>query len=335
MKIYKYILLALCALPLSCAKEEGRKQASDLEGLRTVSVPLVLNVLDEEAGYDDSPSTKVPEGTASTKAEPVIGHFWFIQYDQDGNILGNPVYHAASDKVTVFLPDRGSSFKCIVIASTQGISDALFTQENCRTLDLLYSMGYELTQDDIIRPEDEQDLYLYGSLDITSSTDQPDYVFNLRRNVTRLSFTVENSCPVPDFEIHSVKVCNAPTRYHYFVNDKPQTYTDYEIVLSDPVSPSELSELFSFYIPRNLKGTPDAASGATEKTKNNFAPENATYIELYAVQGLYRYKFIFYPGEDMEKNFDLEANCYYNLSIEIISYFSKTDSRITQLPMSS
>ncbi len=146
----------------------------------------------------------------------------------------------------------------------------------------------------------------------------------------KINFTVTNRCPVPNFRITHVYVGNIPKKFYYYVNNEPVEYVDHYMELETPILVGN-SGSFTCYIPQNLKGTLDASLGATDETKNTFAPENATYIEFYGTDDIYWYGFKYYPGSNMQDNFDLKSNFEYNLSVEIISYFSKTDSRIERI----
>ncbi len=354
--------LIACAAMVSCIQDI--EPAGDRDNLRTASVPLNLNVMDVEIGYGEKSAASKAEGDAGTEdntgsvvVETKIEAFWFIEYDADGRLIGEPKYYSSPDEVMVYLPDRNSDeiYKGIIFASIDKSleNSTLFSVDNCASLETLYSLygtRANIEQD----PADTELGYLvHGCFDIPGdilmSLANPISCI-LKRNVARFTFNFTNSVIVNGAEIYSIQLHNVPKEYYYYPNNKPVEYVDYIIDYSDnpikyqgsgiPGAPgaSEGTEgtapqvSHTFYIPRNMQTPAEGLVSADVKTKNAIAPAKATYIELLGYDNsgsLLSFKF--YPGKNMIDNFEIEENYSYNLTIEIKSYSASDDSRIDKV----
>ncbi len=341
-KIYKYFGLVFCAVAVWACAEEIEVPAGGSGEYRTAKVSLDLSVLSEEVGYSDGlGATKAdgePDGGSgaggATEPEIVVEKFWFVQYDNEGNIMGDPVYYTSSDEVVVFLPDDDTKpCEGIIVAMTSeaGIADDFFEGKVCSTKAELLDLSYGLTSEQAAA-EPEGGFYVYGNLEITTTTaDSSDPVeCLLKRNVARLKVKVNHLCPVPSFRIQSIYVHNVPKEYHYVVGDEPVEYVSYD-VSPEVALEKDGSHEFTLYIPQNLQDAVGDISGATEMTKNEFAPGRATYIEIIGSDETYYLHFRVYPGADMETDFNLEPNHSYELNVDVKSYFSESDKRVARV----
>ncbi len=328
-----YLTLALSAL--SCTNELVEEQTPVQDGTlednlaKAVMVPLNLTVASEEAGYGVSrPSTKA--GAYS------VTDFWFIEFDDSGNLLIPPVYYEAGEEIAIVPPEpsTGIEYTAYVISATKGVGDnSLFTLENCATEADFKKLHY--THDDgFTNPAgDEANIGLCGKVTVDEFVGQEGHQLEcvLERNVAKLKFTVANNSIVPSFRIVSVHVGNVPREFNHYVENEPVEYMDYYVNLKeDPIEPGESNE-YTYYIPNNKKEAKAGAENATIKTKNDFANPGATYIEVIGADSNNTYYFTFYPGQNMENDFNLLSNHLYELAINIQTYGSLNDSRIRKL----
>ncbi len=339
-----HICLALCALMvISCVKETevpaGGQDGAGRE-YREAKVSLDLVLSPEDLGYDDGP--------ADTKADPTdpaltpVTKFVFIEYDNDGNLVIPPIYYdqsaeGASKEIAVAIPDGDIKFKGVVISATKEFDVTIFNEVSCATLDGLKALSYNLTGQDIIKSEGEEEpnIFISGLFEIGSTPPADSYTCELKRNVAKLTFTVTNSCPIPGFSIKSIFLAYVPKDYNYFIPadsySDPETYMSYEVDLTSPIVKGQ-SVTYTCYVPRNHKTAKTGAENATVKTKNNYAPDYATCIQVIGNIGKVGTMMTYYPGANMKNDFNLKSNHRYNLDINIKSNFSTGDSRMQDYP---
>ncbi len=363
-RIYKCFGSLFCAAAVwACAEEIEAPGSGEEKEYREARVALDLSAAPMEAGYGEDTVTKAEGTGGDAPARTPVKKFWFIEYDDQGELVVPPIYYdlsgeGASNEIAVALAESDDKpYKGVIIAGINGIRADIFNEVNCATPDKLCELCYMLNQADIIKEEtaagagsaevsadpygDTSDkVFLYGSVEVKSAQDQS-LSCTLKRNVAKLTFTVRNSCAVPDFEIDAIRLCNVPGRYHYYMEDGnipgadgvaiQQGYVDYEIELDQPIVKGG-EKTFTCYIPANLKTCLEGGAGNADiEKKNHFAPDKATYIELDGTypQAAIIYSFRYYPGKNMTDDFSLEQNCSYNLPIDIRTFFSETDSRVS------
>ncbi len=357
-RICKCVLLLLGAGVMgSCAEEIGVSAGTDVE-YRMERLAVDLTVGPMEVGFDGGAMetrAREDEGTGNGQGSEggypkTVDEFWFMEFTADGSrLVAPPVRYSfaageTAHEIAVALPETGEKFIGVVIAGVNGIGEGLFNEENCATLEGLYSMCYTMGKTEICRAESEQEIVLYGSFDI--GADDTALSCTLVRNVAKLTFTVNNLCPVPDFQIFQIRICNVPAKYHYFprpvvdgVEDVVDEYVDYEYMLSQPLEKgtAKASEVMTFYVPRNLRAAvapaEAPAGGPSVKTKNLYAPQGATYVEAlgYNPHNMKLYSFKYYPGANMTDDFKLMANNSYGLEVDIRSYFAEGDKCINEI----
>ncbi len=341
------LVLMACAALASCV--EAVEPDIEKGELRSVSVPVSLNVQDMELGYGVGPVASKAEGETEVTA------FWFIEYDADGRLIGEPRYYDSPEDVLIFLPDQNSDeiYKGIVFASLDKDLEqsTLFSVDNFASLEKLYAQHETRLNVELDPTETETGYLVHGSFDIkwnTTSDASSPIVCRLKRNLVRLTFNFTNSVILNGAEIYSIQLHNVPKEYYYYPHNKPVEYVDYIIDYSEnpikyqssegldpsqnPDDPDAYQISHTFYIPRNMQTPAQGLSSSESKTKNTIAPAKATYIELlgYDKAGSLL-SFRFYPGKNMTDNFELEENNSYTLSIVLKSYSATDDSRIDKV----
>ena len=88
--------------------------------------------------------------------------------------------------------------------------------------------------------------------------------------------------------------------------------------------------LYTWYVPANKRGTD--TNSTTQKSKNQYAPQGATYFRIYATSGGQPVIYTYYLGANLTNNFDLEPNKKYTYTVEINGKGDpSTDARIEDL----
>jgi hypothetical protein len=163
----------------------------------------------------------------------------------------------------------------------------------------------------------------------------------LYRSLSRIELDLSVN-PSVNFRVLSVQLRNIPQRIEIFdrliaedgnLSDNslyPEPLTlmlDYDKI-HDPAG-LDLTQEFAWYIPRNMRGRTGSYSA---KTKNTFAPQGATYIEVTAVDLDNNSTFIYrvYPGLNEENDHTIKSNHIHHVDLTINGYDDrlKNDSRI-------
>lgn len=348
---YSSIILALASLVFfsSCSEAIFSESASSGELSRvmlTASVASESEVADGATrALDDS---KLPDEVVSAK----IKDFWLLEYDENGNLLGNPVYvenETATETVRKFVnlavPEAdGTKYKCVLIANTHDNS-AADLKTNAATLAQLKEYGKAVTDfNSLYNPSATADypdgcLYMNSMVaDISRTTSSLE--FKLHRNVAKLTVTLANSAN-SNVKLTSVQVRNVPSRLVYadVLHDADYSgstlcpangecqYVDLPIdnICMDG-GESQLS--FTYYLPRNQRGT---TANTAPASKNTNAPSNATFVEIYGINmsdgSMLRYRL--YPGSNTYNDFNITPNCHYTMPLTIQSpHDVAADSRV-------
>lgn len=306
------------------------------------------------AGDEDTRTVDSSKVDEANEAGHGVADVWLIEYDSNGNRVGNPTFidlseNAESYKVNLLLPDSdddADKFTLVALANThdRDMSVALcqlntlsdmekfrmqFTDERC---------GYTTRTSQSGEGTDSHYLLLNGYTKLSESTRS--IQVPLYRNVAKLSVSILNLAD-SGVEIKSVQLKSVASAINYadhLVKGKvafgasyinlPTEIWNGSVVDNDSCKGEKMD--LCYYIPRNMPGD---NSSTTEADKNKDAPANATLIELKGVKksdGVV-VKYTFYVGKNMTNNFDIEPNHSYSLPIVISSCGTTTDSRVETL----
>ena len=325
-------------LVTSCAERVAdTPSGSDADGKEAMLL-LDISVQKEDASraLDELPD----EGTDN---DYKVKDFWLLEYDAKGKLVAS-VYKevdqsAESVKAYVNLKipaDATQTYRCVMIANTH---DASFSEllSQAQTLDGLKSYGKTVTGFDSMYSTGN-DLYMNDVAEsITNATTS--LRFKLHRNVAKLTVKLENASS--DVIITSVQVRNVPQRLIYADQLHAADYdgttlcpTSDECAYTDlPIDDVYMQEgdakTFTYYLPRNQKGTVSSVTSA--KDKNTYAPQTATYVEIYGINtsdgSTLRYRF--YPGANTTTDFNLRSNYHYTMPVTVTAPGNATaDSRV-------
>lgn len=311
IKIHILLLQTFCLSFFTACGDEVLEQQN--EHVHEVELPLILAPIAE----------KVAMGTeeAETRAdvdENTIDNFWLLQYNSSGELVNGPVYYdAIPQSIKVLLPESGS-YTTVVIANI-GNSEPL-VKENVSTkadLQAMYKVLDSHTSPTVF--------WMYGEKEVKAG--DTSFACPLERALAKLNLKIINTST--DVIINSVQVRNLPTSVYFADINKLQTqtsdYADLDIIVGD-IRPENEFPTQTYYLPGNPQ-TPETKP-SSQKEKTEFAPGNATHVEIMAtsIKGNYPLCYRFYPGANMTDDYKLLANHLYNLTITINDMDTDTDS---------
>ncbi len=334
-------MAALALMPLLWSCEQDLQEPDDFpQAGELVTLPMTLNAMPE---FSNNLGTKaVDENLVS---DYKISDYWIIEYNGSGDNagrVGSPVYYVADPdetdpKVSVMMPEGNEDYTLIILANTHSrglLSD--LSGPKCATLGLMRRYAKPITGLESLYSAGngtagDGDIYMNGELPFNKNTDVLN--FNLYRNVAKLTLTITN-LEDSGVEINSVQIKNVPSAMVYadmmwHRDDKTYssaapafeglTYLNLELDTSgdgNALIAENSTGRFVYYLPRNCQGTNNSTA---HSSKNNNAPQNATYVELLATDtetGMpLRYRF--YPGQNMKNDFNIIPNYHYTLPITI------------------
>ena len=355
------VALMLFSPAISCSDDLVPSPADVCEG---VEVTVSLNLQSESFSGDDSPTSRaIDNGFVD---ENTIKDYWLIEYDQNGNRIGFPRYYEYNEtnkNVRIIVPtDPTHTYRGVILVNTH--NKDLFDQEN----DMSMSEDRLKTMYDEIRQEEEIYTTFVGSDGTTShylpmscvfdipapkNGEIQEFTCKLRRNVAKVVMRIKTK----DVMINTVLWRNVPEKRYtaeqllsfrgsdaasfeesYLNAMEPDvkvldwdqdTITDSQNKLAAGNSDLELI----YYLPRSCWGKAGTADQA--KDKNRSAPEKATYYEIHAKNtktvgsGALRYRI--YPGTDATRDFNIIANCCYNVTAVLDASAIANDGRVEDM----
>lgn len=336
------ILLSV-VVTFSCTDRlEEFDSAPAVIGADKVSVALELGVAEM---VSDIPETKAGEASPGISNE--IKNFCILQYagtDDDAQLVGEVQY---IERAPDFIDGNTDTYNGIGLINSAGAQHTVVFLANTFSIVPRYNtLGEMLDQTRWI--ESQQDLFscdpsetnsvLYPRMNaIAVSTISGDTHITalLRRSMARVNVNLTNT-GADGLVLKSVQLCNIPHKdyyvsdYRYNASDNSLRETafhsqndpmasetfDYPIFsLDSPVAGSQ-SQTITFYMSCNQRGTID---NDTVVEKNCLRPStDASYIKIVACYGPEHDKdivYTFYLGSDMERDFNVNPNTSYNLSI--------------------
>lgn len=313
MRYFNIILAFAIFIFCSCEKEQGKNHV--LSGEESNSVHLCLQT-------DDC----LQESMATKATDARIRDFWLFQFNSSGEAIGIPAYYdmeTFDGFVSVITPTGTGSYTDVIIANTHDCewiekigSLAYHSLYNLENFMLTFSNFEELQS---YVSDGSECLLMNGSMKVIK--DVGNLSCTLYRNVAKVNLCLSNAAD-SGLEVETVSLKGVPAGVYCFDSKYreqigiPSGDKLFGLLPQRWDIASGIAEFqTSFYLPRNARGFNDATSNYG---KNINAPENATYIEVMAIecQSGKPYIYRFYLGCDVN-DFNVLPNHTYNVNINL------------------
>lgn len=345
--INKILALAACCLSVASCNDENllTQERESWQGNDKISLSLTA-APETRAGDSRAVDVPVEEGTGPGYH---ISDFVIFQFDENGNRIVDPKYYeytpdAPDDPgqtIPVVLPtDDGVKYTVVVLANYHN-KLAPITFADATTLDKLMQkyQKFEKLEDSYRTNNGTYDLMMNGYAKISKSTSQLNV--SLFRNVAKLTLTITNPSG-SGVTLKTAQLRNVTTKIDYFPhlieNEAPSlltepypnhnNFTTFDYAADEfAVAPGE-SKVLTYYLPCHLLGTSQSSS---EKTKGVYAPDYATFVEIYGVSedGSKYSRYRFYLGDNMTNDYNIRPNYHYTLPLKFNKIGNpQTDSRV-------
>lgn len=292
-----------------------------------------------------SVGTKETEGlkTRSVVDENAVSNIHVLIYDSSGNLISHG--YSAGKSVTMSTVS-GSGYTIYAIANTG--DESLFGGTTASTIEKLKSLATPLPgrMEDIVK---SGVLPMSGSLTgVTVSSDgstQTITGLTLERMVAKVNVSVSASS---DFVITGYAIKNLPSQSYYIARPNADEGSSEDLAVGDDapfkgfntpeVETSSIKNL-TFYMYENRRGDRISIDGSegdltSQQQKAQYAPENATYVEVYTRCSGYTPVYRIYLGSDNCRNYNIKRNGNYTCEVNILSA-TQTDSRVTKIALPS
>ena len=346
--INKILALAACCLSVASCNDENllTQERESWQGNDKISLSLTAA---PETRTGDSRAVDVPvdEGTRSGYH---ISDFVIFQFDENGNRIVDPKYYeytpdAPDDPgqtIPVVLPTADGVEYTVVVLANYHNKLAPITFADATTLDKLmqkYQKFEKLEDSYRTNSNGTYDLMMNGYAIITKSTSQLNV--SLFRNVAKLTLTINNPSG-SGVTLKTAQLRSVTTKIDYFPRliekEAPSlltepypnhnNFTTFDYAADEfAVAPGE-SKVLTYYLPCHLLGTSQSSS---EKTKGVYAPDYATFVEIYGVSedGSKYSRYRFYLGDNMTNDYNIRPNYHYTLPLTFNKIGNpQTDSRV-------
>lgn len=331
--INKILALAACCLSVASCNDENllTQERESWQGNDKISLSLTAA---PETRIGDSRAVDVPvdEGTRSGYH---ISDFVIFQFDENGNRIVDPKYYeytpdAPDDPgktIPVVLPTADEVKYTVVVLANYHDKLAPITFADATTLDKLMQkyQKFEKLEDSYRTNNGTYDLMMNGYAKISKSTSRLDV--SLFRNVAKLTLTIKNPLG-SGVTLKTAQLRNVTTKIDYFPRliekEAPSlltvpypnhnNFTTFDYTADEfAVAPGE-SKVLTYYLPCHLLGTSQSSS---EKTKGVYAPDYATFVEIYGVSedGSKYSRYRFYLGDNMKDDYNIRPNYHYTLPL--------------------
>lgn len=297
-----------------------------------------------------------PSDQVRTRAfdDSSISNLYILVYNGNGSLIG---YKYLSSYTSLINMDVNSGTNCTIYAIANLGSTPVLNAQTANTESALKAMmcGPATTLGGVITNER---LTMSGSIKGITLLGKgtTNYVnelgtLSISRLVAKNAFTVN---AIPGINITGYSIKNLP-KYEYLVarpNANESSADDIAVGDDAQVNerfdalnlpPSSINNL-SFYMFENRRGGRVAVNGSTgtpsdQKEKGMYAPNNATYLEIYATgtptSTDVRARFIsatyrIYLGADNSKNYNVKRNGSYNYNVNIYGA-TDIDTRVTKV----
>ena len=271
----------------------------------------------------------------------VISDMHILIYDSGGRLVSHG--YAQSSSITMNTMS-GSGYTIYAIANTG--DGSLFGGATTSTIDKLKTLTTAaLTSADGIGSGN--DIPMSGCLtNVTISgggTVQTITGLNVARMAAKIKLSVT---PAAGFSITGYAIKNLPKRSYYIARPGTNESSADDLAVGDdatfealdtPVTTTSSISNVIFYMYENRRGDRLSISGSqgdvtNQQQKAQYAPSNATYVEVYAKGVGYTVTYRVYLGADNCRNYNVKRNSQYTCNVSITSA-NEIDSRVTKVGM--
>ncbi|MGN0037404.1 MAG: hypothetical protein ACI36X_09375 [Bacteroidaceae bacterium] len=338
-----YAVILFFAAFTACSDEQPIDlQDSSWQGNHKVS--LFLKAVPETRSGTRAVSVPVEEGNSVGYQ---VKDFVIFQFDQNGNRLVDPKYYEyepgeSGQTIPIMLPTEDNVEYTIVVLANSHNELADITFAEATTLDKLMGkyQKFEKFEDSYKENGTGYDLLMNGYTTINKNTSS--LSVELYRNVAKFTLTITNPS-TSGVILKTAQVKSVPTKIDYFyhlLEDKNPTaltapypahnkFTTFDYPIDEfEVRPGEGDIKLTYYLPCHLMGT---SSCDSEKRKGDFAPDYATFIEMYGVSedGSTYTRYRFYLGDNWINDYNITPNYHYQLPIKFTSMGNpQADTRV-------
>ncbi len=301
----KILLFSLFVLMMSSCKSISDDYNEDCD---SVNVGFDLGVESITSGTLTQTKTDVND------AEYEIENIWVIQFDgiyNNSKVVGTPQY------IERYMPNSFVNLlqwesECRVLFLANTFNPSLFKNIDGSTINNIMSKCYTIENQKDILINNSPVFSGYIDCTIGPSTSNIGYC-TLKRNYALVDFNIITT--TSEISIDSLVVCNIPNTIAYW-SDGPiaDVYSGSMIKYNDiAMAASGDTAKYTFIMPANRQGS---VSNDDETQKNKYAGDYSTYVILYAKSAANEgFQYSFYLGANMENNFNIDANHYYNYLI--------------------
>ncbi len=288
--------------------------------------------------------------------ENVISNLYILAYNGNGSLIGYKSLSSYTQGQSIQM-DANSGTNCTIYAIANLGSTPVLNAQTANTESALKALICgPITALDGVTADNK--LVMSGSIPVIElfSKGSANYVnelgtLSISRLVAKNTFTVT---AIPGINITGYSIKNLP-KYEYLVArpNANESSADDIAVGNDaqvserfdvPTTPVTSISNLSFYMCENRRGGRVAVNGSTgtssdQKEKGLYAPNNATYLEIYATGTLNSNNinarftsatYRIYLGADNSQNYNVKRNGSYNYIVSINSA-TDIDTRVTKV----
>lgn len=327
------VILFLATLTACSDEQQVDFQKDSWQGNHKMA--LTLKAVPETWGGTRAVGVSVDEGNG---AGYKVKDFVIFQFDQNGNRLVDPKYYEynpgeSGQTIPIVLPAEDNiEYTIVVLANTHNeLADITFA--DATTLDMLMGkyQKFEKLEDSYKYNGTGYDLLMNGYTTINKNTSS--LAVELYRNVAKFTLTITNPSN-SGVILKTAQVKSVPTKIDYFyhlLEEKKTTaltapypahnsFTTFDYPIDEfEVRPGDAEMKLTYYLPCHLMGINN--NSTSEKTKGNYVPDYATFIEMYgvSVDGNTYTRYRFYLGDNWINDYNIKPNYHYQLPIKFSS----------------
>lgn len=267
---------------------------------------------------------------------------WVAQFDKDGNIVGSPKQYNNEDEMVEISALEGNNTLYFI---TNVVDNPFVDEENHTVSDLTDLNKCKFKIDELSDIENAKKIVMVGVWtgeiveNVLNPGDATQLILNqivvyARRISSKINIVIEATLPNVDFQekkitVEKMQLCAVPIQASYVpgsVITSADLLKDFEEeVYSAPTNGGNTYNSQYYYVLENMQGEKPNEEGAPMKGKH--APKDdagrvlATYVKIRAYiddgvnAGYVDYRV--YLGKNADKNFDIERNFHYTITIKI------------------
>lgn len=267
---------------------------------------------------------------------------WVAQFDKDGNIVGSPKQYDNEKEMLEISALEGDNTLYFV---TNVVGNPFVDAENNDVSNLTDLNKCKFKIEELSDIENAKKIVMVGVWtgklveDVLAPGDNTQLVLNeivvyARRITSKINIVIEATLPNVTFQekkiyVEKMQLCAVPLQASFVpgsvVTSGDQLKDFEEEVFSLPEDGGYTYNSQSYYVLENMHGDKPNEEGAPKK--GNFAPKDnegrvlATYVKIRAYiddganTGYVDYRV--YLGKNADKNFDIERNFHYTITIKI------------------